>query len=321
MPIYVPPSSSRQQQPDSLELIAALEVLDEQWTTLSPARIRTLLQNVGVVATEKRVEQLKAHVLDLRSPALAELQESEARRQHELEALRQQEADARSLLANAAECTRRYRRRYRLLQQQQIEQEKQMRELERRLRLCEPRDGAARTLAVGTRVSLSPVGLLADADFAWPADTEALAPGIDGVIVEISPDHDGVVLAHVTSDDPTRTGAKYELSHLTPSTQPPPHTAAAVTGAVEDDSLFDVEAEHDFDATNANHQALKAGKRYKVITDVNGHGWYQGRPADAAPGGGPQLAKTCFACLATASLNIFFAKHCWPLAQHWTRLG
>ena len=48
--------------------------------------------------------------------------------------------------------------------------------------------------------------------------------------------------------------------------------------------LFEVEAEHDFEATEDYQHALVAGQRYKVITDDTGNGWLQGRAADARPG-------------------------------------
>ena len=48
--------------------------------------------------------------------------------------------------------------------------------------------------------------------------------------------------------------------------------------------LFEVEAEHDFEATEDYQQALVAGQRYNVIADDTGNGWLQGRAVDAQPG-------------------------------------
>ena len=52
------------------QLVAALEGLGEQWTGMSPARIRTLLRNGGFVVSERRAKALKAEAL--RSLAEAE---------------------------------------------------------------------------------------------------------------------------------------------------------------------------------------------------------------------------------------------------------
>ena len=49
------------------QLIDALDRLDEQWTTMSPARIRSLLQNDGLVVSEKRAKALKAQVVRSRA--------------------------------------------------------------------------------------------------------------------------------------------------------------------------------------------------------------------------------------------------------------
>ena len=42
------------------QLIATLDGLDEQWTGMSPARIRTLLRDDGFTVSEKRAKALKA---------------------------------------------------------------------------------------------------------------------------------------------------------------------------------------------------------------------------------------------------------------------
>ena len=42
------------------QLVAALDRLDEQWSGMSPARIRTLLRNDGFIVSEKRARTLKA---------------------------------------------------------------------------------------------------------------------------------------------------------------------------------------------------------------------------------------------------------------------
>ena len=44
-------------------LIATLDRLDEQWTGMSPARIRTLLRDDGFIVSEKRAKALKAESL------------------------------------------------------------------------------------------------------------------------------------------------------------------------------------------------------------------------------------------------------------------
>ena len=45
------------------QLVAALDRLDEQWTDMSPTRIRTLLRNEGFIVSEKRARALKAGLL------------------------------------------------------------------------------------------------------------------------------------------------------------------------------------------------------------------------------------------------------------------
>jgi hypothetical protein len=45
------------------QLIATLGRLDEQWTGMSPGRIRTLLRDDGCIVSEKRAKALKAEVL------------------------------------------------------------------------------------------------------------------------------------------------------------------------------------------------------------------------------------------------------------------
>ena len=45
------------------QLTATLDRLDEQWTGMSPARIRTLLRDDGCIVSEKRAKALKAEVL------------------------------------------------------------------------------------------------------------------------------------------------------------------------------------------------------------------------------------------------------------------
>ena len=45
------------------QLVAALDRLGEQWTGISPARIRTLLRDDGFIVSEKRAKALKAGVL------------------------------------------------------------------------------------------------------------------------------------------------------------------------------------------------------------------------------------------------------------------
>jgi hypothetical protein len=49
------------------QLVAALDRLDEQWTGMSPARIRTLLRDDGFIVSEKRAKALKAEVLRSRA--------------------------------------------------------------------------------------------------------------------------------------------------------------------------------------------------------------------------------------------------------------
>ena len=46
-----------------LQLIANLDRLDDQWTGMSPARIRTLLRGDGFVVSEKRAKALKVEVI------------------------------------------------------------------------------------------------------------------------------------------------------------------------------------------------------------------------------------------------------------------
>ena len=48
------------------QLIATLGGLDEQWSSMSPARIRTLLREHGFIVSEKRAKTLKAGVLRAR---------------------------------------------------------------------------------------------------------------------------------------------------------------------------------------------------------------------------------------------------------------
>ena len=45
------------------QLVAALDGLDEQWTGISPARIRILLRDHGFIVSEKRAKALKAEAL------------------------------------------------------------------------------------------------------------------------------------------------------------------------------------------------------------------------------------------------------------------
>ena len=45
------------------ELVATLDRLDEQWTGMSPARIRKLLRDDGFIVSEKRAKALKGGVL------------------------------------------------------------------------------------------------------------------------------------------------------------------------------------------------------------------------------------------------------------------
>ena len=45
------------------QLTATLDGLDEQWTGMSPARIRTLLRDAGFIVSEKRAKALKAEAL------------------------------------------------------------------------------------------------------------------------------------------------------------------------------------------------------------------------------------------------------------------
>ena len=50
-----------------LQLVAALDRLDAQWSGMSPARIRTLLRDHGFIVSEKRAKALKAEVLRSRA--------------------------------------------------------------------------------------------------------------------------------------------------------------------------------------------------------------------------------------------------------------